>query len=50
MLGKESASRLSLETNKIFNTHIGNESGTNFRSEIKHTLGVIQNEYGQKEF
>ena len=42
-LGKDFASRLSLETNKISSIPLGNESGINFRSEIEHTFGEIQN-------
>ena len=44
-LGKDFALRLSLETNKISNDPLGNESDTNFRSEIKQTLGEIQNAF-----
>ena len=43
--GKDFALRLSLETNKISNVPLGNESDTNFRSEIEHTLGEIQNAF-----
>ena len=41
-LGKDFASRLSLETSKISNMPSGNELGTKFRFEIKHILGEIQ--------
>ena len=44
-LEKDFLSRLSLETNKISNIPLGNESGTNFWSEIEHTLGEIQNAF-----
>ena len=44
-LGKDFALRLSLETSKISNVPLGNESDTNFRSEIEHTLGEIQNAF-----
>lgn len=37
-LGKDFESRLCLETDKISNILLGNESDTNFRSDIKHTL------------
>ena len=43
--GKDFASRLSLETSKVSNMPLGNESDTNFRSEIEHTLGEIQNAF-----
>ena len=42
-LGKDFALQLSLETNKVFHVTLGNESDTNFKSEIEHTLGKIQN-------
>ena len=41
-LGKDFALRLSLETNKISIVPLGNESDTDFRSEIEVTLGEIQ--------
>lgn len=37
-LGKDFESRLCLETDKISNILLGNESDTNFRSDIKHTF------------
>ena len=43
-LGKDLALRLSLERNKISKVPLGNESDTNFRSEIERTLGQTQNE------
>ena len=42
-LGKDFASRLTLETNKISKIPVRNESDTNCRSKIEHTLGEIQN-------
>ena len=42
-LGKDFALQLSLEKNKVFHVTLGNESDTNFKSEIEHTLGEIQN-------
>ena len=44
-LGKDFALRLTLETNKISNVPLGNESDTNFRSENEHTLREIQNTF-----
>ena len=44
-LGKDFALRLSLETYKISNVSLGNESATNFRSEIENALGEIQNAF-----
>ena len=43
--GKDFVSRLSFETSKVSNIPLGNESDTNFRSEIEHTLGEIQNAF-----
>ena len=50
-LKKDFASRLSLDANKMLKVYLntqrhvplGKESGTTFRSEIKHTLGEMQN-------
>ena len=44
-LGKDFALRLSLETSKISNVPLSNESDTNFRSEIEHTLEETQNAF-----
>ena len=44
-LGKNFALQLSLETYKISNVPLSNESATNFRSEIENTLGEIQNAF-----
>ena len=44
-LGKDFPLQLSLETNKISNVHLGNESDANFRFEMEHTLGKIQNAF-----
>ena len=44
-LGKDFASPLRLETNKISNIPLGNESDTNLGSEIENALGEIQNAF-----
>ena len=45
MLENAFASSLILETNKTSNILLRNDSNTNFRSDIEHTLGEIQNAF-----
>lgn len=44
-LGKTFASRLRLRTNKISVIHLGNDSNTNVKYEIEHTLREMQNTF-----
>ena len=45
LLGKDFASRMSLETNKISMILLGNKSDIDLSSETEHTLGEIQNAF-----